>query len=374
MLCEETLAELRLEWTFYPLRDSVPLACRLEHLRIDASAEPQRVSRIHDDSIAILTLEAGKPYREAPRGVSEFGANAWREVAYWPEGTREIYAYIYRDDYRHLAPRATVRVRDGDLPQRLAEEESRHYQAPALNEELAAALRRDYPDVASTLLEAPQSIEHPIDPRSIIERALAAASAPNNQQAPALLLAADTLSQEVASFLPKSTKADDRSLTRFAAAGLTFEANPYDPGLRSTHSLRKVVQERYPASRWADRAALARLNVCDNDTDRFRGVITEGTRFLSARPRTPYRLEFTYAIAQAYETWWSLSRAVNDEFVDAANYKNGAEGARQNAIRWYERVMDLSPGTDAAFVARRAAARLQLSIDTGQRTFSCPYP
>ena len=81
----------------------------------------------------MLEQEWGKPYPELTRRGPEFGGNFWQNVVYWPEGTREIYAFIYRDDYRHLPPVATVRVRDGNLPRRIAEEERRHYQIPPLN-------------------------------------------------------------------------------------------------------------------------------------------------------------------------------------------------------------------------------------------------
>jgi hypothetical protein len=47
-----------------------------------------------------------------------------------------------------------------------------------------------------------------------------------------------------------------------------------------------------------------------------------------------------WTVAQAYETWWSLSQAPSgeeDSDVVPANYQEDAETARQKAIQVYER-------------------------------------
>lgn len=144
--------------------------------------------------------------------------------------------------------------------------------------------------------------------------------------------------------------------------------------LTPTDNLLNLVSNRYANSRWGDRATVELLHACDNDIDRFRSVIQEGTRFLAARPQSWYRLEVMFVLGLASETWWSLSQAVDDEFAKAEDYVTGAEDARLQAIRWYEKVVDLSPGSDAAFEEHRKAVRLSLRLDTGQRAFSCPYP
>jgi hypothetical protein len=161
----------------------------------------------------------------------------------------------------------------------------------------------------------------------------------------------------------------------FPGAGAMFEVDPYSDGrLRSSGALLKHVSERFANSRWGDRAALENLIACDNDPDRFRSVIADGKRFLASRPQSRYRPDFTIAVAQAFETWWSLSQAVDDEVVKAEDYVAGADEARHQAIDWYEKVVDLAPGSDTAFDAGHRIARLSLKLDTGQRLFSCPYP
>jgi hypothetical protein len=88
------------------------------------------------------------------------------------------------------------------------------------------------------------------------------------------------------------------------------------------------------------------------------------------------------AVAQAYETWWSLSQAPGpgedlteaEEAEPDANpqqYQEGAEAARQQAIAGYEQLLQTAPQSDYAAYARRVLPRLKLGIDTGQRRFYC---
>lgn len=75
--------------------------------------------------------------------------------------------------------------------------------------------------------------------------------------------------------------------------------------------------------------------------------------------------------AEAYETWWSLSLAkprdpeLFDVGVSAADYAEGADAARLQAVRLYERV--LAAGHDPAL--RDRLAKLRRREDTGQRAW-----
>ena len=92
------------------------------------------------------------------------------------------------------------------------------------------------------------------------------------------------------------------------------------------------------------------------------------------------------AVAQAYETWWSLSKAPKSEdYVnefgeelgeaysdgDPAKYQDGAEAARQRAIAFYEQLLQTVPQSDHAAYASRMLPRLKLGFDTGQRRSYC---
>lgn len=111
---------------------------------------------------------------------------------------------------------------------------------------------------------------------------------------------------------------------------------------------------------------------CANGSDKFRAVIEQGEKFLAERPESAVRFAVLFATAQAYETWWSLSRSEGDYAV-ADNYQEGAESARRKAIAYYEQIMAHSPETVEAAYSRRTLPRLKLSIYTNERRFFCIY-
>ena len=114
----------------------------------------------------------------------------------------------------------------------------------------------------------------------------------------------------------------------------------------------------------------------------FREVIRQGEEFLAKHPKTPHRLQVLFALAQAYETWWSLSQAAAckpgqmsgcDGYSDPANYIEGSGSARDRAINLYEEVLRLDPDSPEAAYVQWMLSRLKLGIDTNQRRFRCIY-
>jgi len=103
-------------------------------------------------------------------------------------------------------------------------------------------------------------------------------------------------------------------------------------------------------------------------------VIDEGARFLKAHPESPHAFEVDVSLAQAYETWWSLSRSDRDEYVDPADHAPGAKEARLKAIEHYIRALERAPnGSAEAAEIRMRIPALKLEIDTRQRKFWCFY-
>ena len=120
--------------------------------------------------------------------------------------------------------------------------------------------------------------------------------------------------------------------------------------------------------------------LCSGGTDQFRTVIQRGQEVQEKHPSSPYLANVELTVAQAYETWWSLSQAhtgaevsEGEADVQPGNYKAGAEAARQKAIESYEHLLQSAPQSDEAAYARRVLPRLKLGIDTGQRRFYCSY-
>jgi hypothetical protein len=147
------------------------------------------------------------------------------------------------------------------------------------------------------------------------------------------------------------------------------------------HALARQVYRDYPdtpAGEWAF-LTLEKLGWntgvgCLGDPATFRSVIAESGRFFNRHRNSPYRLDFLFDLAQAYETWWSLSQArPDDEYVVAANYTSGAEAARLRAIELYGQIAREAPKSDFAAYAKPTLARLVSKVDAGQRQYYCIY-
>ena len=80
------------------------------------------------------------------------------------------------------------------------------------------------------------------------------------------------------------------------------------------------------------------------------------------------------AVAEAYETSWSLDAAFGDDRAPEERvFEPRPSAARAAAIRWYARVIRLAPDSDNARYVHRRVIRLKVGIDTGPRRFYCWY-
>ena len=113
---------------------------------------------------------------------------------------------------------------------------------------------------------------------------------------------------------------------------------------------------------------------CPGDPATFRSVIAESSRFLNRHRNSSYRRDFLFDLAQAYETWWSLSQASrDDDYVNAEKFTEGADLARGRAIELYQQVVHEAPKSDVAAYAMLVLPRLQSKLDTSQRQYYCIY-
>jgi hypothetical protein len=82
-----------------------------------------------------------------------------------------------------------------------------------------------------------------------------------------------------------------------------------------------------------------------------------------------------FLVAQAYETWWSLSlvpeenREEGDPSPEA--YRAGAAAAREKAIGYYSEIVAANPDGVEANCSRKPLALLKANEDTRQRRFYC---
>ncbi len=233
---------------------------------------------------------------------------------------------------------------------------------------------------------------------ALVRLLTSAKTSPRDRQ-PVLLLAADQLAWRLP-LVMTSDKSQTQHWaewrTQLAGLGASYEESAMSPDENPwtyTGTLLRRVWTDYSETDWGQRAFLLLLSHgwdtgvdCAAGSDQFRAVIQQGIPFLEKYPNSPYRLDVQLAVAQAYETWWSLSKAPKSEdYVnefgeelgeaysdgDPAKYQDGAEAARQRAIAFYEQLLQTVPQSDHAAYASRMLPRLKLGFDTGQRRSYC---
>ena len=230
-------------------------------------------------------------------------------------------------------------------------------------------------------------------------RLLTSAKTSAHDRQPVLLLAGDRMAWRLPSVMTNDKSQTEHWAewrTQLASLGVTYEESAMSPDENAwtyTGSLLKRVWTDFGETDWGERAFLLLLSHgwdtgvdCTAGSDQFRQVIQQGHPFLEKHPKSPYLLDVELAVAQAYETWWSLSQAPRtEEYVnefgeelgeaysdaDPAKYQEGAEVARQKSIVLYEHLVQTAPQSDHAAYARRMLPRLKLGLDTGQRRFYC---
>jgi hypothetical protein len=252
---------------------------------------------------------------------------------------------------------------------------------------IVSELRDRIPEVVPLLTHKPSYERHHEKVAAILHTLDVAQATPANDQPP-LLLAADFLAGRL-NFGPDvpPTPESKRELEQLAHRGLTYRYSDLGSTWAYSHDLLWRVWRDFPSSSWAEDALLLLLEDdwdpsgdCTAGPDSFRVVIRQGEDFLAGHPQSRYRRETLYLVAQAYETWWSLSRAKAcqssedsdcDFDVNADSYRQGAEEARGKAVGYYGQVLEMDSSGPLAEDARLHLDALKRKLDTAQRRFYC---
>ena len=210
------------------------------------------------------------------------------------------------------------------------------------------------------------------------------------------LLAADQVVNKLSQWLIEPSPNGERESGEAARVrrllaryGVKLGGMTHDGGLAYRHELLERVWREWPDTEGGELAFLelqgsgwstAPGEGCPKNPDLFREVIERGEAFLAQHAATDFRVEVTYMLAAANESWWSIAHAqAGDEFVNAPPYPRRAANARQagqardRAILYYREVLRMAPGSPQAASALRRLPRLELGLDTGQRRFYCSY-
>jgi hypothetical protein len=218
---------------------------------------------------------------------------------------------------------------------------------------------------------------------ALLQRFLDATKTATPEHKPTLLLATDFIAARLDLPMGNPPSAEvQRRLNELAAQGLTYRWAELDGEWAYQSDMLLRLWHDYPSTEEGEDAFVLLLNkgfdttrCCGQGSDNFRTVVREGEKFLSERPQSLVRIEVAFLLAQAYETWWSLSLTPeqNQEEGDPspAAYREGAAAAREKAIAYYEEVLKAAPEGPQAQCSRQPLEKLQANQDTHQRRFYC---
>ncbi|MDE3137791.1 MAG: hypothetical protein KGL59_14525 [Acidobacteriota bacterium] len=403
--CISLSGSARVNRFFYILNSTNPPESRLDQFlgEIWESRDVplSTVQRMHNRIEALLIRQYGQPEAPdtTPAGVVAWGSGDWRLLRVWHLPDREVYLYIRKTPGQRVAVGLLARDRSLDLASReegqqlLLELQPSTVVEDQIDSRLSAALAKDFPTASEMLgdTDTQPSSDAVYDAASEMSRVALSATP---ELRPMLLLAADRLVSRWR--LPEQQKLpsglDARVKQLGSTAGAHFAWNSLDDSWSYQHDLLWSAWRAAPESEWGQDAFFLLLasgwdtsGVCHNGTDQFRTVIEQGQKFLASNPSSPLRLPVTYLLAEAYETWWSLSEWSScSPVIDlgpspcraspaSARYQSDAEAARQQAIADYEALLASDPSIYGTPALRRRLARLKLGIDTNQRQFYCLY-
>ena len=347
---------------------------------------PDAVADVHRILTEHLTGLHG-PYNAPVRGIDGARDSVARDVRRWRAGDIEIDLYRAENSFFLSGDESgsvVLLARHRRLLDAMAEDAKlRELDRRPVTERDAALLARlrELRPAAADLVSAASGYLFQQKIHTVLPRVLALAATAEESDVPVLWLAADRLASwlqltELREVSRQLQEGDERSFY-----GLEFEWSELGGSWAYRHNLLKQVWEQYGNTRWGERAFVQLTwmgwnagSGCQAGGDLFRLVIPAATGFLASRPQSPYVLEVRFALALAYDTWWSLTQA-SPEDLHADHMANdpGAERARREGIRHYREIVRAAPGSLQARYAARHLPRLISRVDTAQRRFLCIY-
>jgi hypothetical protein len=385
----DSIAGVGRESLFYPLRSEQPLACRLEQLRYTAAGG----SSPRTTYLAMargLERAYGEPYIDGaeedpgPRHTrtTSFYPRPWDPLPYarrWHRPSSTVFLFVDKTDVHVIAQTHVLAKFDFGVGSPSAVWHRFGHSRAVW--EVANEVRAQFPEAAEIILSS-----QPVDDEAQIARVAIAllerGSSRAGDERSVLKLAAslvlDRLRIHEVTFdehLPRLPARPD--VTRLTALGARLEFDTHSAVWRNSRNLWDDVIRDSPASWWGELAFVERLEggwsrECGDD---YKDVIREGQGWLPKHD-SPLSARVILAVAEAYETWWSLGQAPKDEddMVDAEEHRPGAREARGWAIAWYERLFRQKPDTTESHDALGSYIRLLENIDTGSRRFFCRIP
>jgi hypothetical protein len=366
---------------FYGLRTERPYDCRLEHVRY-VIEQPSGVQELYD----ALADAIRKRFRNEFSNVNpallpaiafagDEDAQPLVDVRFWMSGTHYVFLARTGSNVQVMAQSYILNAAL-DSYDNLGADTDR-YGVSLLKWELVNALRPTDSETVELILSNEAVIEQNRVETAAL-RVLQAREGAESEDQRAMLSLAAALVVGRLRYEGDAWQRDRPGLKPILAYGVRMEESPFDSDVwYGSADFAEDVRRRRPGTRWGQLAFLDRLSggwTGLTDGDQYRHVIAQGTAWLKQYPGSPFAVTVMSHVARAYETWWSLSLAPEDEeLVTAAEHKDGAQEARLQAIHWYERVLREAPTSLEARHARRVIVQITVGVDTGERGFYAVY-
>ena len=318
-----------LEWSFYAFEPREPLACRLNQFRAsEEGVSEASLEQIHRGLAEKLTqcYGAAKDPGRVPARGSAYKLRRWRGHE------REIYLYLAKPLFQ--PPHLGLLARGKPLLDALTEDHllsSVHWgtgfqRGGELDRELAEVFEATFPELGNLLAEPVTAGDRREKRRRVFHillELLEEAQSALPERRAALLLAAHRLADDLALLSEdeehpgRSWPGFEETRKRLAGFGIEYEWAHFGAGFGNTGNLLWRVWKEHSETRWGERAFLllqlkgwTKGVSCSYGEENFREVIARGERFLAQRPESRHWTNVAFAVAQAYETWWSLIHPV----------------------------------------------------------------
>jgi hypothetical protein len=391
-MATDMMTGYRRDAVFYGLRTERPYDCRLEHVRFVLEPE-SGMDELYDALSAAISRRMQTDFSkfdqpDAPiiaigpemNGQKDGAPPSWVDVRYWSSGARSMFLARAGSTVQVMSQsrilNESLRSDENDEKGGYRPPEMYPYGMDLLRWEVVNALRPTDPEAVEVILSAGQDQQNLLE-RTALRVLQERARASDEEQRAMLSLAAAFIVNRL-EYEGESWQRDRPGMKPLLAYGVRMERSPFDTDVwNGSSQLAEDVRRRRPGTRWGQLAFLDRLSTGWEeflDGDQYRRVIDQGTAWLKQYPGSPFAVRVMSEVAIAYETWWSLSLAPDDEeLVTASEHKEGAEEARRQAIRWYERIIRDAPTSYDARHARRVLIQMTVGVDTGERTFYSVY-
>jgi hypothetical protein len=366
---------------FYGLRDTPPPACRVElvHGVVRRTGEAeiatlfQELSHVMTQRLGVSPTTADVKGRDTPQPYG--GGTGYPEgVARWEEGVR--WHRNDRDVFLFRAARALgFSSRSSFLTRESEDEGEPNDISKEAERRLADGLRERFPDAAAAM---PYDFvpQYQAEIRRGLVQALDARAVAAPEDRALLTFAADRLARKL--WVEPPAPSQHPELAPLLRRGLRFVGAPHGELSVYNGALVGVVLRAWPETVWGQLAFVTRLHEgwtegCDDQA--FTHVIRHGNLWLQSHLESPWRAAVITTLARAYETKWALNGTFTADARENARVVTAEEAAaRVRALRLYEELMRLAPGSKDAAYVRRRIVQIRANMTTSQYAYSCVIP